>query len=278
MSFPCTGDSGRAKPNPSSSGPSGSPHIPAVRLDIHSLVPIVQKLFAAGVAPSTKRARLTPGRTRNRLPITPRILRQLKAVWKKETNRRNAKMLWAAACLCFFGFLRSGEAVAPTESNYDPFYHLCFKDISIDNTKLPTSMKVTIKASKTDPFRHGVTLHLGRTGTDLCPVSAVLEYMVARGCEAGPLFIWQDGKYLTRANFVKGVRAAAGLNTRDYAGHSFRIGAATTASTRGIQDSLIKTLGRWESSALYPNSPRGLASSFSDVGVSVMGVEWTMRE
>ena len=97
--------------------------------------------------------RLTPMRTSKCLPITPGILCQLKAVWKKETNRRNAKMLWAAACLCFFGFLRSGEAVAPSERNYDPNHHLCFEDVCIDDPKSPAWIQVTMKSSKTDHFR-----------------------------------------------------------------------------------------------------------------------------
>ena len=111
---------------------------------------------------------------------------------------------------------------------------------------------MTIKASKTDPFWQGVILYLGATGCKLCPVVAVLEYMVARGTEEGPLFVWDNGKYLTRERFVASMRSAltvAGYNAKDYAGHSFRIGAASTAARCGIQDSLIKTLGRWESAA-----------------------------
>ena len=51
---------------------------------------------------------------------------------------------------------------------------------------------------------------------------------------------------------MSSVRAAldiAGLVAKNFAGHSFRIGMATTATRCGIQDALIKTLGRWENSA-----------------------------
>ena len=40
-----------------------------------------------------------------------------------------------------------------------------------------------------------------------------------------------------------------GLESSHYAGHSFRIGAGTTAAERGIPDSTIKVLGRWKSEA-----------------------------
>ena len=41
--------------------------------------------------------------------------------------------------------------------------------------------------SKTDPFRKGVDLFIGRTGTDLYPVAAVLNYLQARGTSQGPI-------------------------------------------------------------------------------------------
>ena len=68
----------------------------------------------------------------------------------------------------------------------------------------------------------------------------------------GPLFQWKDGRYLTRDKFVVKVRAAlaaASLDPSKYAGYSFRNRAAMTAARCGIQDALIKTLGRWVSTA-----------------------------
>ena len=41
----------------------------------------------------------------------------------------------------------------------------------------------------------------------------------------------------------------ANLPADKYAGHSFWIGAATTAASAGIEDSTIQTLGRWLSSS-----------------------------
>ena len=62
MSFSCTGAASRPRINSDSrraSGPSGAS---TARLDVHSLVPIVQKLFAAGIAPSTRKVYSTGGR------------------------------------------------------------------------------------------------------------------------------------------------------------------------------------------------------------------------
>ena len=45
---------------------------------------------------------------------------------------------------------------------------------------------------------------------------------------------------------VRGALASAGFDHSKYCIHSFRIGAATTAAAKGIEDAVIKTLGRWD--------------------------------
>ena len=106
-----------------------------------------------------------------------------------------------------------------------------------------------------------MSIFLGKTGNQLCPVAALAAYLAIRGSQPGPFFQFRDGHPLSRERFVTKVRGAlteAGLDASKFAGHSFRIGAATTAAARWVEDSLIKTLGRWESSAylLYVRIPR----------------------
>ena len=163
--------------------------------------------------------------------------------------------------MCFFGFLWVGEVVAPLVTSYDPAIHLCFGDVKVDNYEHPQFLEVCIKASKTDPFCLGVSVYLGVTSSFLCPVAAILHYMVQRGTKPGPFFMLSDGKYLTHDIFVKAVwdgLSTVGIQSTDHAGHSFQIGAATTAACRGIQDSTIKMLGSWQSLAymLYIRTSR----------------------
>ena len=95
----------------------------------------------------------------------------------------------------------------------------------------------------------GIDIFVGR---GVGPVSAVLDYMVTCGPLPGQLFMFQDGHHLTHALFVARVREAllaVGVDADLYSGHSFRSGAATTATARGIGDAMIQLLGRWRSDA-----------------------------
>ena len=154
-----------------------------------------------------------------------------------------------------------GELTIPSASSYDAGAHLNFNDVTVDCIQNPCIFRVHLKASKTDPFRVGINIYVGRTGNALCPVTAVLRYMVSRGPEAGPLFGFGNGSPLTRAKFVEKVKEAlsrAGVECTAYSGHSFCIRAATTAAKQGISDASIKMLGWWNS-----KTPREQLASYS---------------
>lgn len=132
----------------------------------------------------------------------------------------------------------------------------------------PQILKVRRKASKTDPFRVGVDVFVGKTGNSLCSVSAMMAYLAVRTAKPGFLFQFSDGRLLMKSRLVDELRrilSAAGFNAKDYAGHSFRIGAATTAGVCGLSDSTIQLLGRWSSSAylLYIKTPRDKLAAYS---------------
>ena len=138
------------------------------------------------------------------------------------------------------------------ENQYDPSIHLSYGDLAVDNPSDPTAISMLIKKSKTDQGRKGAKIFLGKTGDTLCPVAAMEAYLSVRGSSSGPLFQWESGIPLSKSSFVRHVRTAleqAGLPAKDYARHSFRIGATT--------------MGQWESCAFKRYirlDPRYLAS------------------
>ena len=60
---------------------------------------------------------------KTRLPITPAIFRKIRQKWEAHSAEWDYIMLWAAVYLCFFGILRSGKVVAPTETGFDAKQH-----------------------------------------------------------------------------------------------------------------------------------------------------------
>ena len=131
---------------------------------------------------------------RVRRPITLDIMKAIfHLLFNKSASYDNA-LLWAACCTAFFGFLRSSEMTVPSQATYDPTIHLSMQDVAVDNRSSPSLVRILIKQSKTDPFRQGVYIYLGRTGNAICPVQALLSYLALRGDIPGPLFIFQTGR------------------------------------------------------------------------------------
>ena len=187
-----------------------------------------------------------------RKPITPKHLEQfLHQLQPYSQGNFDSKMIWAAICLAFFGFMRISEFTC--DGPFNPQENMSSNDICfLPSSTSPSCMKVALKASKTDPFRQGISLTIGATNSIFCPVKAVLNYLDALPSpnNTGPLFQYRSGKNLTRSLFTKEIRnllSNAGYKAEDYAGHSFRIGAATAAANANLPPWLIKTLGRWAS-------------------------------
>ena len=132
------------------------------------------------------------------MPITQAILHTLKDQWAAAAVAdKDFIMLWAACCLGFFGFMRAGEFTVTQVSKFDPPASLCLGNVTVDDHQVPSLVRVQLKQSKTDPFRRGVSIYLGRTHLDLCPVVAILAYVAVRPVYNGPFFVFTDGSFLT---------------------------------------------------------------------------------
>ena len=202
--------------------------------------------------------RLYSQERRVRLPITPSIFLSFRTLLNLQWH--DHIMLWTAMLVAFFAFLRSAELIALTTSDLS----MC---TSSPLSSLPTYI-LSIRISKTDPFRQVCQVRLAPSGHPiLCPAKILTDYLrIAHLSPCSSLFAWSSGNPLCRATLTNGIKwlaAATGINERLYSSHSFRIGAATTASAAGLPDSLIKTMGRWSSDAYqtYIRTPLPLLDS-----------------
>ena len=186
---------------------------------------------------------------RQRLPITPDILRELHRHWSPQTRQFYVIMLWAACCMGFFGFLRAGEFTVDSLQCFDPDTHLTPRDVSVDSRVRPSLISLLIKQSKTDPFRRGTVIYMGRTDNVLCPVAAVLSYLARRGDHPGPLFLFEDGSPLSRSRLVSEHRKALssiGLNCDVYAGQFSHWGChhCCIQRARGFHNQVVGSLAK----------------------------------
>jgi site-specific recombinase XerD len=110
-----------------------------------------------------------------------------------------------------------------------------------DIAEVPEGLRITIRRSKTDPEARSAVIAIPR-GTLACPVAALSAWLAAAGIGSGPVFrpIARNDRLRDRrltdrsvAAIVKTHAARAGLDPRQYAGHSLRSGFLTSAAARG---------------------------------------------
>jgi hypothetical protein len=240
-----------------------------------SSLPVLRRVLA-GIS----RSRIGRGQpSRIRLPVTAALLRNIESVLQRSANSER-HVLWTVCCTAFFGFFRLGELLLTKPSEFNPRLYLSWGDMAVDDRQAPRMVKFNLKQSKSDPLGRGADVILGRTGCDLCPVTAVLNYAALWGNQSGPFFITSTGRPLIKQTFVSEIRevlARLGLPDHEYAGHSFRIGAATSAAMAGIEDSTIQLLGRWQSAAFlrYIRTPQEMLAAISATLATQSRGEWT---
>ena len=227
----------------------------SMHIDLGFSDPLVDCLQLQRLLRGIKRTQGSPGSCR--LPITDHHM----MIIHNSLSFANPDhvMFWAASTLAYFGFLRSAEFTVPSLSAFSPDFHLTVNDIAVDSHSSPSCLQLTIKASKTDPFRKGCYLYIGLGRPPLCALSAIMNYLPLRGQSPGPLFLLSNGQPLSHTlltHWLKDIFAAAGIQG-SFSSHSFRIGAATVAARMGVPDHLIQAVGRWNSDAykLYIRTP-----------------------
>ena len=153
-------------------------------------------------------------------------------------------MLWAMCRLAFLAF--SGSANSPYIPGQNLYGPTLLQDVLIDSRDTPRMLRVTIKQSKTNPFKKGVQLYIGAMDRRIYPVNAMLAHLGVRKGQAWPLFITKQGRGFTRQMFSSALDALLThlkLDCRIYNTHSFRIRTATSAVRVRIPHCQIKILG-----------------------------------
>lgn len=198
------------------------------------------KLLLKGIAKSSP-----PGKD-SRKPITLSILHSMINVLRKgKFGLYHDALLETVFLLAFYGFLRSGEFTC--NSAFDPDSDICFSDLTFH----PQFYNLFLKSTKA---QKGCSIIVARVDSSFCPYRGMLSYLKLRKCPSplSPLFLISANSPLTKSWFIshmKNVLADIGLDPEHYSGHSFRIGAATTAATQGISSASLQQLGRWSSAA-----------------------------
>ena len=127
--------------------------------------------------------------------------------------------------------------------------------ISIDHEDLefvPEGLKITIKRSKTDQFGEGMVKGLPYlTNETYCPIINLKKWLEISKVKSGPIFRrFSKGLYLTNKRLtdqsvvllIKKYLNLAGIENKNFAGHSLRAGFATAAAESGADERSIMAM------------------------------------
>ena len=117
---------------------------------------------------------------------------------------------------------------------------------------VPEGLKITLKRSKTDQFGEGSVKALPYFDrAEYCPVVSIKKWIEISKINSGPLFRrFVKGSKLsekrltdqTVALLIKEYLTLAGIDSKNYSGHSLRSGFATTAAESGVDERNIMAM------------------------------------
>ena len=127
--------------------------------------------------------------------------------------------------------------------------------ISLDYDDLdfvPEGLKINLKKSKTDQYGEGSTKALPYfDNSQFCPVLSIKRWIDITGINSGPLFRrFSKGSKLSQfrltdqtvALLIKKYLKLAGIDCKNYSGHSLRSGFATSAAESGAEERSIMAM------------------------------------
>ena len=113
-------------------------------------------------------------------------------------------------------------------------------------------LKITVKKSKTDQFGEGTIKALPYTKeSPYCPVTTLERWLKISKINKGPIFRrFSKGSNLSNnrltdqsvAIIIKNYLNKAGIDSKNYSGHSLRSGFATTAAEAGVEERTIMAM------------------------------------
>lgn len=185
-------------------------------------------------------------KAKTRLPITISLL----GAFLDALDPAHHEHILIAAVLSVgvYGLFRSGELTVKTRDAV-PTCDLLTRGNAHWNDE---SVVIHLVSSKTDPFREGVDVVLHKNGSRTCPwtLLRLLWDSSTDDSANAPLFQHADAsplQYRELNNAIKALARLVGLDPGMFAGHSMRIGGATSLAMLGYSEHIIKALGRWTS-------------------------------
>tara|TARA_X000000950_G_scaffold274734_1_gene360212 strand:- start:327 stop:1283 length:957 start_codon:yes stop_codon:yes gene_type:complete len=179
-------------------------------------------------------------------PLLINYLKQIINVIDKEKKEEINKLRDRSIILIgFSGGFRRNEIVS-----------LNYEDLDF----VQEGLKINLRRSKTDQFGEGSIKALPYfNNTQYCPVLSLKKWTEVSNIDSGPLFRrFSKGSKLTKnrltdqtvALLIKKYLKLAGMDSKNYSGHSLRSGFATSAADSGVDERSIMAMTGHKSSEM----------------------------